>query len=466
MKNIKFITLYLLASVAVIFLSSPIGAATYNPVRSSADYAVADEVRNLGGYSGDGSGGSYPYGRKSTDYACVDSVGGGIFSDPANPPSSANYNAVEGSLANNADDNDGDNLIDSEELFNYGTDPGKSDTEGDGMRDGVEVHYGLNPLVNDAADDLDSDGMPNGWEVDYCGYSMADGVDPSVDDAQDDNDSDNWSNICEYQYYNITSDASDPTDSNSGGQAIPFHDGWNLMGVSSDVCYYIVEPSEAEKQRIPATNYVAITDSDEDGNVDIDDLLHDMGIAAYVDEITAWCPNTGSGQNESKKYERGQIRPPNNLDYITGGFGYWTKANTACTWKLNTYHRLKSIGGTDETPMYAGGNLVSDLFAKVCYRRIPTDLLPEFGSDEVAQVEAAESYLHDYIIGRITKNGGSPLSAGDVEEMVAVDRKGAHSYFYGYPDSFQTLKYVGPGMGLWIKMKEGLSDVEFNFPSE
>ena len=434
MKSSKFIALYLLPLVLIFFISSPVYTATYNPLRSSANYAIADETRNLGGYSGDGSGGSYPYGRKSTHYALVDSIGDALCSDPAEPSSSSNYGAVGGGLGQNTDDNDGDNLIDSEELFNHNTDPDDPDSEADGMWDGWEVSYSLNPLSND---------------------------------SQDDGDSDNWANLAEFQYHDATGEVCDPTDSNSGGQAIPFHDGWNLMGVSSDVCYYIVEPTAAEKQRIPATNYVAIMDSDSDENVDIDDLLYDMGIAGYVDKITTWCPDTGSGQNEAKTYERGQTRPTNNLDWIAGGYGYWVKANAACTWKLNTYHRLKNIGGTEEMPMYAGGNLVSDLFAKVRYRGINMDLMPEFGSDDTTQVEeTSETYFHDYMMGLITKNGGSPLAAGDVEEMVAVDEKGAHSYYDGYPDSFQTLKYVGPGMGLWIKMKEGLSDVEFNYPAE
>ena len=40
-------------------------------------------------------------------------------------------------------------------------DPKKSDTDGDGMPDGWEVTYGLNPLVKDGGDDLDQDGYTN-----------------------------------------------------------------------------------------------------------------------------------------------------------------------------------------------------------------------------------------------------------------------------------------------------------------
>ena len=49
-------------------------------------------------------------------------------------------------IGNNADtDDDGDGLLDSEEL-DLGTDPLNSDTDGDTMWDGLEVKEGLDPL--------------------------------------------------------------------------------------------------------------------------------------------------------------------------------------------------------------------------------------------------------------------------------------------------------------------------------
>jgi hypothetical protein len=58
------------------------------------------------------------------------------------------------------DDYDSDELTNLEEYEN-GTDPTKTDTDEDGMPDGWEVTYGLNPLIDDASDDPDHDGYTN-----------------------------------------------------------------------------------------------------------------------------------------------------------------------------------------------------------------------------------------------------------------------------------------------------------------
>jgi GH15 family glucan-1,4-alpha-glucosidase len=58
-------------------------------------------------------------------------------------------------------DSDGDGLSDYDEVQIHNTDPLSTDSDNDQMPDGYEVTNGLDPLVNDAALDLDGDGQSN-----------------------------------------------------------------------------------------------------------------------------------------------------------------------------------------------------------------------------------------------------------------------------------------------------------------
>ncbi|MHA1259334.1 MAG: hypothetical protein ACTSRO_06790 [Candidatus Heimdallarchaeaceae archaeon] len=57
-------------------------------------------------------------------------------------------------------DSDGDYLDDLTEQF-YQTNKSISDTDSDGFVDGWEVQVGLNPLIDDAKEDKDNDGLTN-----------------------------------------------------------------------------------------------------------------------------------------------------------------------------------------------------------------------------------------------------------------------------------------------------------------
>jgi hypothetical protein len=85
-------------------------------------------------------------------------------------------------------DTDADGLTDGDEVNTYGTDPKIADTDNDDLKDGDEVNiHGTDPLNSDT----DGDEMPDGWEVTY-------GLNPLSDDADEDLDGDGVSNIDEY----------------------------------------------------------------------------------------------------------------------------------------------------------------------------------------------------------------------------------------------------------------------------
>ncbi len=54
-------------------------------------------------------------------------------------------------------DSDGDGLSNADETGQYGTDPLRSDTDGDGLPDGVEIAIGTNPLLVDTDGDGPTD---------------------------------------------------------------------------------------------------------------------------------------------------------------------------------------------------------------------------------------------------------------------------------------------------------------------
>jgi streptogramin lyase len=96
-----------------------------------------------------------------------------------------------------ATDTDADGLLDGLEVLLYRTDPLDPDTDADGLSDGAEIaEHGSDPLLPDT----DADGIPDGWEV-------AGGLDPRRDDTREDLDGDGWSNGEEYRW---DTDPSDP----------------------------------------------------------------------------------------------------------------------------------------------------------------------------------------------------------------------------------------------------------------
>ncbi|WP_440876888.1 M4 family metallopeptidase [Thalassotalea sp. PLHSN55] len=95
-----------------------------------------------------------------------------------------NVDAGEGDI-----DHDNDNLSTLIE-FQIGSNPHVQDTDADTLTDGDEyLIYLTNPLSADS----ENDGMPDGWEIAF-------GLDPLVDDSNGDLDGDSWSNKKEYQY--------------------------------------------------------------------------------------------------------------------------------------------------------------------------------------------------------------------------------------------------------------------------
>ncbi|MEH6471165.1 MAG: PQQ-binding-like beta-propeller repeat protein [Halopseudomonas sp.] len=110
----------------------------------------------------------------------------------------------------NQADSDADGIDDAAELNTYGTDPNLSDSDGDTLPDGWEVTNGLNPLVDDANNDPDSDGLDNLHE-------QALGTDPQLADTDMDGLPDG---------FEVNSSATDPLSTDTDGDRMS--DSWEL----------------------------------------------------------------------------------------------------------------------------------------------------------------------------------------------------------------------------------------------
>ena len=98
-------------------------------------------------------------------------------------------------------DSDNDDLTDGIEVqVTCCTSPNDSDTDDDGLRDGIEDsnHNGqVDPGETDPCNiDTDTDGMPDGFET-------QNNLDPLVNDALDDLDGDGFCNLREYMGENV-----------------------------------------------------------------------------------------------------------------------------------------------------------------------------------------------------------------------------------------------------------------------
>jgi len=121
-------------------------------------------------------------------------------------------------------DVDADNVRDIDEAA-YGTNILFDDSDGDGIRDGDEIHlYNSSPT----SDDSDSDGMPDGYE-------LALGQNLLIDDSNGDIDNDGQSNIDEYNARTGLVDTPPTITLSQGNLQLPTGSTLTLQAVAADI---------------------------------------------------------------------------------------------------------------------------------------------------------------------------------------------------------------------------------------
>jgi len=131
-------------------------------------------------------------------------------------------------------DSDFDGLTDAEEIQIYHTNPNTKDSDLDGLSDGAEINiYGTNPKKSDS----DGDTMPDGWEA-------LNGLNPLVDDAEEDPDDDGLLNFEEFEEFTKPLNADSDNDLLSDGDEVkvcftsPLNNDTDADGVMDGVEYH------------------------------------------------------------------------------------------------------------------------------------------------------------------------------------------------------------------------------------
>ncbi|NHJ49628.1 MAG: hypothetical protein FK733_17695 [Asgard group archaeon] len=149
-------------------------------------------------------------------------------------------------------DSDQDSLADYLEIEVYGTDPNDPDTDGDLMPDDYEVDNSLDPLVDDAGDDEDFDGLTNLEEYNY-------NTNPNDSDSDDDNLND---------YLEIVTYFTDPNNEDSDS---------DLLLDGQEVNLYGTDPLDEDSDNDQLTDYdeISLYETDPLNNDSDSDLLTD-----------------------------------------------------------------------------------------------------------------------------------------------------------------------------------------------
>ncbi|HUU78027.1 MAG TPA: hypothetical protein VMX55_06740 [candidate division Zixibacteria bacterium] len=221
-------------------------------------------------------------------------------------------------------DSDKDGIRDYFEIYTWDTNPNAVDSDGDTMNDLWETTYnnngaGTNPIVDDAAVDIDLDGLTNleeytrktnpivadtdgdgmtdGWEVLY-------GFNPLVKNANNDPDQDDLSNLEEFLA------GTNPLLSDTDGDGMD--DWWEVNRHTNP----LVDDADVDMDEDGLTNleeYNANTDPD-DSDSDNDGLLDGEEVKTYGTNPNAW-DTDGDGDSDKEEIEAGTdpLNPNSNL---------------------------------------------------------------------------------------------------------------------------------------------------------
>lgn len=273
----------------------------------------------------------------------------------------SNYEESQINTAANISDTDQDGLSDFLEVNTHSTDPLVVDSDGDGISDGWEVSFGLDPMVADADADFDADNLsnlvefqndtnPNLADTDNDGLGdyaeiNTHGTNPTLADS----DNDGLNDDSEISLYNT-----DPNNSDSDNDGMA--DGWEVdEGLNP-----ILADAEADGDADGLSNLEefqlgsspTLTDTDGDGINDAQDTdnENDNGVPT----LTAVPAEMFMAAN-AFEFQRGMIT----LDpAFLADFSATDEIDSIFSYRAYIDGQMLSINDQDELLLPAGRNLV------------------------------------------------------------------------------------------------------------
>jgi len=213
-------------------------------------------------------------------------------------------------------------------------------------------------------------------------------------------------------------------------QQIALHEGWNLISYATDRCFYV-----GSKPDLSWNNDIIYEQVTDIGDV-FESIANSFSIVHGFDTS----PRTYNPLNPFAT----------NMKYMAPGYGYWIKVNDSAPFDENGYIYLEMGGKALEhltMPLNPGWNLIGYTANKVRYTgSIPDAPFP----DNPEKIQVANILddlfcsIHEDLL--MVQGFDTEPRAMNPENEIASN-----------------MKYVGPGYGYWIKIKEDSQDVQLDW---
>jgi len=205
----------------------------------------------------------------------------------------------------------------------------------------------------------------------------------------------------------------------TSSQEIILHEGWNLFSFSVNKVYYdsITQPSLTTIENV---DYVKVNSLNEA-------LLTIDGKYLNIRNLD---------ENGSKTYNPKLPSVVNTLHYLAVGYGYWIKMSEEAVLQLSG----SRVDPSASLNLTSGWNLIGCWHTDLQY---DSSTPPNINIPDGVQTKKVSS-LKDIFSSIDSK----------FSNVRNLDANGSYTYNPSLPSVVNTLHYIGPGYGYWIKMKE------------